>query len=153
MGSLLYMICGVVTANWYYLHEKNPEWDVVRLKQMLQLLSLIGAMAHVSEVEKAIAVRDIRESVETVVTRNGTPAYDLVGYFNLLSNADQLTDRETDVLRELYIKYDDPFIRWMLSMRTQQYMNTHRSETRVEQRMFSVLGVNYIPRSARNRLF
>ena len=135
-----------LTEYVFYLHEKNPEWNVNRLKELLQLLSLAWTMLNIREIASAIGVPEIRDSVELVVQRNATPAYDILGYFNLLTNAEQLTLRERDALRAIYTKYNDPFVRWLLSIRTQQYMNTHRGKATVEQSVCSILDVKYVPR-------
>ena len=85
-------------------------------------------MLNLEQVVNAINVPAIGESVDTVVSEKGTPAYDLVGYFTQLDNADELTENERNKLAALLKKHDDIFIRRVLSMKTQHYMNTHRSK-------------------------
>ena len=135
-----------VTEYALYLHEKEPSWDLDKIKEMLQFLALVWTMINIREVEGAIGVQEIRESVELIVQRNGTPAYDILGYFNLLSNAVVLTAVERDALKHLFDKHEDPFVRWILSMRTQQYMNTHHGKAIIEQAVCSILDIGYARR-------
>ena len=89
---------------------------------------------------------EIKEAVNAVVDQRSTPAFDLIAYFNQLNIAKTLTQVERDKLYSLFKKHDDIFVQRVLSMRTQYYMNTHRSKAQVEQSICSLLGVKYIPR-------
>ena len=129
-----------------YLHERNADWSLDRVKRALEYLSFIWAMTNIEDVVSAINVREIRGSVNAVVERGGTPAYDLIGYFSQLDGAMQLTDRERSKLAELLRKHDDAFVKRVLSMRTQHYMNTHHSPAPVEQSVCSLLEVKYVRR-------
>ena len=82
----------------------------------------------------------------TVAERTGTPAYGMIGYFTLLDAALELTEKERTELARLLKKHPDPFVRGVLSIRTQHYMNTHRSKANVEQSICSLLGIKYLPR-------
>ena len=127
-----------------YLHERNRDWSLDRVKRALEYLSFIWAMTNIEDVVSAINVREIRGSVNAVVERGGTPAHDLIGYFSQLDGAMQLTDRERSKLAELLKKHDDAFVKRVLSMRTQHYMNTHHSPAPVEQSVCSLLKVKYV---------
>ena len=131
--------------------EKNEDWDLPKIKQMLEYLSFLWAMINIEEVVDAINVRDIRGAIDAVVDRHTTPAHDLIGYFTLLDGARELTQKERDKLADLLKKHDDAFIRRVLSIRTQHYMNTHRSRARVEQSMCSLLRLKYAPRMLTGR--
>ena len=127
-----------------YLHERNGDWSLDRVKRALEYLSFIWAMTNIEDIVSAINVREIRGSVNAVVERGGTPAHDLIGYFSQLDRAMQLTDRERSKLAELLKKHDDAFVKQVLSMRTQHYMNTHHSPAPVEQSVCSLLKVKYV---------
>ena len=105
-------------------------------------------MVSIEQAVQAINVPSIRGAIDAVVGRNGSPAYDILGYFNDLDSAEELTDAEKNKLDGLQKKHEDEFIRRVLSIRTQYYMNTHHSRTRVEQSICSVLGIKYTPRRA-----
>ena len=75
---------------------------------------------------------EIRQSVDAVVKAQDSAAYDVIGYFYLLDSADELTDGIRARLKRLLKKHDDPFIRWVLAFRTQHYVNTHKSNYRIE---------------------
>ena len=135
-----------ITKMALYLHGKNKEWDLPKIKQMLEYLSFMWAMTNIEEIVDAINVREIKGAIDCVVDRNGTPAHDLIGYFSQLDGARELTQWDRDKLSELLRKHDDIFIRRVLSIRTQHYMNTHRSRARIEQSMCSLLKIRYAPR-------
>ena len=73
-------------------------------------------------------------------------AYDIFGYFCKLDSGEALTSNIRDHLDELYKKHRDDVVKRVLSLRTQSYMNTHRSKTSVEQSICSVLEIQYRPR-------
>ena len=135
-----------ITKMALYLHDKNQDWDLPKIKHMLEYLSFVWAMINIEEVVDAVNVPEIRGAIDAVVDRHATPAHDLIGYFTQLDGARALTQRERDKLAGLLKKHDDVFIRRVLSIRTQHYMNTHRSRARVEQSMCSLLRIRYAPR-------
>ena len=106
-------------------------------------------MVNIERIVDAVGHRDIRPVVADVIERKQTPAYDIIGYFGLLDGADELTETIKSELDALWGRHDDPFVRRVLSMRTQFYMNTHRSNTRVEQQICSLLGIQYKDRLRR----
>ena len=129
-----------------YLHERNEDWSLDKIKRTLEYLSFIWAMTNIEDVVSAINVREIRAAVNAVVDQGDTPAHDLIGYFSQLDAAMQLTKGERSKLAELMKKHDDAFVKRVLSIRTQHYMNTHRSPAPIEQSVCSLLKVKYVPR-------
>ena len=132
-----------------FIKAQHPDWDTTRIKRGLELFSFLWTMVNIEQVVNAINVPEIGEEVNAVVSERATPAYDLVGYFNQLDNADELTDSERDTLANLLRKHDDMLIRRVLSMRTQHYMNTHRSKATIEQSVCSLLDIQYRQRIIR----
>ncbi len=130
-----------------YIKSRNPEWKLSRIKDALNWLSFVWAMVNIEQIVTAINVPEIRESVEAMVEKKNLPAYDLIGYFSQLDRAEQITKRERDRLADLWNGHRDIFIRRVLSMRTQHYMNTHRSAARQEQSVCAVLEIKYTPRT------
>lgn len=126
-----------------YLAAKNPEADLVRIRRLVRLVSFYWTMVNVERVVPSIGNREIRTIVSDVIDRKGTVAYDIIGYFGLLDGADQLTDGIKDRLDLLLKRHEDQFVRRVLSIRTQFYMNTHRSKAVVEQRFCSSLEIPY----------
>ena len=129
-----------------YIKSKQPDWEEDDIRHGLELLAFFWTIVNLGEIVEVINVPEIRIAVESVVERNDTPAYDLVGYFNLLDSAERLSERERRQLDKLWKGHDDQFIRHILSIRTQHYMNTHRSRAQMEQAICSVIGVRYSPR-------
>ena len=132
-----------------YIKNKYPHYDIFKIKSMLRFLSFFWTMINVEKIVDAINVPEIKEVVTGVVHRKSTPAYDLIGYFNQLDSAEKLTKSERKELSILLKKYNDRFLKRVLSIRTQRYMNTHRSSARIEQSICSLLGIKYVSRYRR----
>ena len=129
-----------------YIHTRSPELDVQRIKSTLEVFSFLWTVINIDQIVQAINIPEIRKGIDTVVHRQSTPAYDLIGYFNLLDGADELKLHMVKRLSRLLDENRDPFIKTVASIRTQIYMNSHRSKARVEQAMCSALGIQYVPR-------
>lgn len=129
-----------------HVHARWPDMDLGEVQQVVRLLSFVWTMVHIEQAVSAVSVPGIRDAVEAVVTRNGTPAYDIFGYFYELDSAATLTRNVRDKLDRLYTTHSDDFVKRVLSIRTQWYMNTHHSKTNIEQSICSVLGIPYRPR-------
>ncbi len=129
-----------------HLNERKPDYDLDEIKMALRLLSFIWTLAQVELVVAQISVPEIQESIDVVVRRRDSPAFDLIGYFSQLSGADRLGVAERDYLVKLLRKHRDDFVRRVLSIQTQRYMNTHRSRAAIEQSICKHLGIVYRPK-------
>ena len=129
-----------------YIQKKHPKYQTQRVEQLIRFFSFIWTMTNLENVVHAINVPEIRESIGDVVDRKNTPAYDLLGFFSHLDSSEQLTSESKTKLDELLKKYRYPFMRNVLSIRTQHYMNTHTSRTSVEQSICSSLRIKYVPK-------
>lgn len=129
-----------------YIKAQEPNADVEQVRQFLRLISFLWTIDHIEGAVDAINVPDISRAIKAVVRRKGTPAYDIVGYFSELNSAERLTEKERDSLLVLVEKYSDLFVKWVLSVRTQMYMNTHHSSERVEQSVCAALEIPYSSR-------
>ena len=132
-----------------FIETQHPDWDAVKIKRGLELFSFLWTMVNIEQVVNVINVPEIGEAVDAVVSEKSTPAYDLVGYFNQLDNTNELTETEHGKLAVLLKQHDDSFIKRVLSMKTQHYMNTHRSKAKTEQAMCSLLDIQYRQRIVR----
>ena len=128
-----------------YLHIKYPGNDFNRIKDMLRFLSFIWTMTNIEKIVSAINHPEIREIVEKIVNQKSTPAYNIIGYFSQLDSAGTLEEVITP-LRNFLREHRDPFLKRVLSIRTQHYMNTHRNRASIEQSVCSLLGIKYSPR-------
>ena len=134
-------------ADWAFnIGQKSDEWSLEELKDALRMLSFQWTMLNIEIVVGVFNVPEIRGDIESVVKKNSTPAFDLIKYFCLLDGATELKERERNSLRFLMREHEDLFIRRVLSLRTQRYMNTHRSGEPIERSICSVLGIGYRPR-------
>ena len=115
----------------------------------MRFLSFVWTMVNLENVVYACNVPEIKNIVRKVVVRKATPAYELLGYFNLLDGAEELTEDILKELADLLKKHRNPFMSNVLSLRTQHYMNTHASKVHVEQKTCSMLKVKYVHRAGR----
>ena len=126
-----------------YVKEVYPDGDFSKIKFILKWLSFIWTMTNIESVVSAINHKQLNEMIGQIVTQKSNQAYDIIDYFCRLDSSDELTETLHNRLAELIDKYDDPFIKGVLSNRTQFYMNTHRSRSIVEQRFHSTLKLTY----------
>ena len=138
-----------ITDTAHYIHQKYPDHDLEEIKKFVQFLSFVWTMENIERIVGAVNVPEIKEIVQEVVQQKSIPAYDLIGYFNHLDSVEELTDGVRQELRTLLRKHSDFFLRRVLSMRTQHYMNTHRSSTPIEQSICSLLEIEHSHRPSR----
>lgn len=129
-----------------YLHKKHPKADKKEIDALLRKMVFVATMHVVEHIVSAINFSEIREIVEKVVKQKSTPAYDLIGYFYELDCAEELSQRTTKKLKKLLKQHDSLFMKRVLSVRTQLYMMTHHNKAPVEQKIFSLLGIQYTPK-------
>ena len=132
-----------------YIRDKHPTWPVSRIQRTVERLSFIWTVGNIEMIVKEINLPEIREAVKTVVNQESTPAYDLVGYFSQLDSGEQLREQDRRTLKDLWEEHEDPFIRRLLSLRTQIYMNSHKSDWKTERQICSVIGIKRVPRLGR----
>ena len=132
-----------------YIQKKYPHGDIGRVERLLCVFSFLWTMTNIEKIVSAINHQEIRKVVNDVVRKKSTPAYDLIGYFSQLDSAEEFTEAMKKKLGELLKKHDDQFLKGVLSIRTQHYINTHRSKTRIEQSVCSLLDIKYRQRTVR----
>ena len=137
---------GEIAGLAHYINRRNPDFNLAKIKRELQFLAFVWTMVNLQKIVAAINVPELREIVMEVVEAHDTPAYDLIGYFSELDCSPKLTRKIKDDLVTLMKKYRQGFLRRVLSIRTQHYMNTHRGGVRVEQAVCSALQIRYKPR-------
>ncbi len=125
------------------IHTRIPDLDLSIVKRVVEIASFVWTISNVELIVQAINVPAIKDAIDSVVARKDTPAYDIVGYFRQLDSAQGLTISERDRLSELLRKHNHLFIKRVASIRTQHYINTHRSIPQVEQSIFSLLSIEY----------
>ena len=100
-------------------------------------------MTNIEQIVNSINHPDVRQLVDEVVAQQSTPAYDLIGYFSHLDGSERLTESLQNELRKLLKDHKDRFLKSVLSIRTQHYMNTHHSDVSIEQSICSLLNIKY----------
>ena len=130
-----------------FIKSKRPDIESQEITQTLDILWFLWTIVNVESIVECINLPEIRRAVDTVVSRNGTPAYHLVGYFSQLDGATRLSQRQLDRLDDILKRHDDIFVQHIVRLRTQHYMNTHRSSAPIEQAICARLNIPYFPRS------
>ena len=135
-----------------FVTKKHPKFDIERVKREIRFFSFLWSLANIEHIVRALNVPEIRSEVTRLVDRESksSPVYDLIGYFNQLDGASEMRDGDVNNLREFLGRHEDNFLRRVLSLRTQHYMNTHRSKTRINQAICSLLDIEYRERYRRN---
>ncbi len=128
-----------------YIQERHPEANKSQVTQMLQWASFIWTMINIEKIVDAVSLPQIKQVIDDLISKESTPAYKLIGYFNHLDvSKNGVTDDIKRHLEGLLKEYeDDPFHEKVLSIRTQHYMRTHRSKAPREQAVCSLLGIPY----------
>ena len=130
-----------------YISEKMPEANFAKVQRVLRMLSFIWTMSNMEAAVEAFNIPEIQSAVKKVVGKADTAAYDIMGYFSELDGAEELTEKEQKSLGDIQKKHKDEFVKRVVSLRTQEYMNNHRSSTRIEQAVCSLLKIKYEPRA------
>ena len=126
-----------------HLQKEVPNSTLNEVKNILRYYSFIWTMNNLERIVTAVNHPEIRETLGKVVAGKNTPAYDLIEYFSRLDSATDMSDAVRDRLDSLLRKHDDRFVRGVLSMRTQHYLNTHRTRERVAQSVCALLEIEY----------
>ena len=129
-----------------YLQRKHSEDDLDKIRNYFRFSLFLWTIINVEKIVSAVNYPEIREIVKEVVEQQETPAYSLIGYFSGLDSAVELTKETKRELASLLKKHDNPFLKRVISLRTQHYINTHRSKAPIEQSICSLLRIEYTPR-------
>ena len=128
-------------ARW--LHSRSPRHNLAQIRNGLWRLAYIWTIRNIERIVGAVNHPAMREVLQQVVSGKKTPAYDLIGFFSRLDSVEELTEEVQSELNSLLNAHKDGFLKRVLSIRTQLYMNTHKSDAPVEQSICSLLGVSY----------
>ena len=79
-----------ITRAQSYVQQKYPDFDIEEIKQFTHIFLFGWTMVSVEGVVSSINVPGVREVVNKVVEQKSTPAYDLIGYFNLLGSVEDV---------------------------------------------------------------
>ena len=135
-----------ITDMAQYISARNSDYNIQQVRRDLEWFSFVWTLMNVEHIVKSVYVPEIRPAIDRVSRQKANPAYDVIGYFTMLDAAPKLTPKERKKLARLWKKHQDPFLRSVLSLRTQRYINTHRSDARVEQSVCALLGIRYVAR-------
>ena len=129
-----------------YLHKKHPNLDIDEVRAAVRRLGFLWTMMNIEKVVSSLNTPAIRPIVDDLVRASNSPAHDLIGYFLRLDTIGAFQQKERSTLAGLMKKHEYPFLRKVLSLRTQVYLNTHEVRTQIEQSVCSLLSIKYRPR-------
>jgi len=125
------------------IRRSYPEMSLERIERALQFWIFLLTMWNVGKIVGALNGPEIREVIERLVAEKDTPAYDLIGFYLRLETGDDFAKEDLNELKRLMDKHAYPFMRTVLSFRTQEYLNTHRVPVRLAQAVCAALGIKY----------
>ncbi len=119
--------------------------NTLELAKVVRFTIFAWTMKNVESIVDALCKPELREIMRNVRDANNTPAYDIIYYFYSLDVSESFDDYQKVELDKLMKKYDSKdysFLRRVLSLRTQHYLNTHKVKGPVKQAVQSVLKLN-----------
>ena len=136
------------------IHEQNPDYDLDEIKEFVHKLVFVLAMNLVETIVAAINIPSLKELIQKKVEAKNLPVYDLIGYFSQLDMLIKDFPPELkSLLKQLRAKYKSNFMRGVISLRTQYYINTHKLSGPTRQSIFTILGIKpkIIQRNTNNK--
>ena len=101
---------------------------------------------NIERIVAAVNKPELLSILKNIRDKSKTPAYDIIYYFCALDVANSFDKSEKAQLEELLVRYDKKemaFMHRVLSIRTQQYINTHQIKAQIKQATSSLLGIGY----------
>ena len=130
-----------------FLHKKNPELNLDEIKNGLRFHSFIWVVKQIQRIVQKLNTKEIKPLIKKIVNeKKEVPAYQLIGYFFQLDTIEELSDKNCGELEEVLSKHRYPFMKNVVSLRTQSYLNTHRIKTPLAQKICALLDIKYRPR-------
>ncbi len=133
------------------LHKQYPDCNTSKLKYFVELASFLLTMINIEKIVVALNKPELNQLVKRIVEKKSTPAYDLIDYFSKLDSVEIFGNNESNQLADLLKKHDDKFIKRVVSIRTQHYLNTHDIRAPIEQSVCNTLKIPYKPRMKNTR--
>ncbi len=128
----------------HFVRQRSPEFTIEQLRKDVQFLMFIATLTLIDKTATAVNKPEIRGLVEEIVKTKSTPAYDLVGYAAMLDSIEIFGDKEKRYFERLFATHKrNKVIERMISIKTQDYMNTHTIKEKITQAMCSKLKIPY----------
>ena len=126
-----------------FIRSKNKDSDIKNIRQFCQFFCCIMVMYHISKIVRILGVDEIQTIIKDI-RLDISPAYELINYFTMLETDTVYSEKEIDVLKALFEKHkDNIFIKKVLSLKTQNYFNTHEVRHDIKQSACSILKISY----------
>ena len=130
-------------------HSKKMDSEKKReLLKLVRRVVFLWTIVHIEKVVSSINRPELRQTLKEITSKRDTPAYKVIQYFHTLDTSESFGEKERDELKKLFGQYSRKemfFVRWLLSIRTQHYFNTHPVKAITKQSTSSVLGIDYRP--------
>ncbi len=128
----------------HFVRQRSPEFTIEQIRKDVQFLMFIATLTLIDKTATAVNKPEIRGLVEEIVKTKSTPAYDLVGYAAMLDSIENFEDKEKRYFEKLFATHKrNKVIERMISLKTQNYMNTHTIRENITQAMCSKLKIPY----------
>ncbi len=135
-----------------YIKKQNPDEDINKIQKYIRVLVFSLIIGNIEKIVSLLNKTELLNLVKQVVEQKKTPAYELIHYYVKLYSNKEFGDKDRDFLNSLLKKHDDnDFIRGVLSIVTQSYLNTHNVETRIEQSVCSLLKIKYKAKKSKDK--
>jgi GTPase SAR1 family protein len=109
----------------------------------------LWVMSNIEKVVSSINKPEIGPVIKELSQLKNSPAYLIIYYFYSLDTSESFTKRNKEQLESLLKKYQGKehyFLRKILSIRTQHYINTHQIDDPIYQATCSALKIDYKPK-------
>jgi len=127
------------------LHEKHPEADIDEIKNIMRIFSFVVTISLIFRTVQSVSFPPLSKTLTEVTKSNATPAYELIEYFAKIDSLkiENVPSLQKHLARLLNKNRKNSFMRKILSLRTQHYMNTHTLEPNNLQSLSSLLNIEY----------
>lgn len=128
---------------------KNLKIKETDIRKAVIFHVFLWIMSNIERVVSSINKPEISPVIKELSQLKSTPAYKIIYYFYSLDTSESFTKRNKEQIETLMKEYqgkEHSFLRRILSIRTQQYINTHEIDSSVYQSVCSTLKIDYKPK-------
>lgn len=129
-------------------HGQLKQEQVKQIEKMIRGAVFVWTMMNIERIVSSVNKPELQDILKNIRDRMKTPAYDIIYYFSALDVANSFDKLQKSQLAELLARYDKKdmaFMHRVLSIRTQQYINTHQIKAQIKQATSSLLEIDYKP--------
>ncbi len=114
------------------------------IEKMIQFFGYVVTVGVINRISESISSDKLITSLEVLVDRKKTPAYEMIGFLVSLSQ-DGIDARQVKALISRYNKSKNYWGEKTLSHYIQNHLNTHHVDFKDRQKISEILGIKYLP--------